>query len=169
MRSTISMNFAGVPFDIDFAREIKKLADAYSADAGAVALQKYGIRNLRSTQEVQAKLKAQGVHLSSLSKKERGGKTHEILDLRDQATGAAFSKLKTVELRICPDNRLRGEFVGYGAHTGRWSSRGVQLQNFARIIDKVSTDLTKVQSYDHLRQHLRLCIHAPEPYQFVWS
>lgn len=167
MRSTISMNFAGVPFDIDFAREIKKLADAYSSEAGATALMKYGIRNLRSTQEVQTKLKAQGVHLSSLSKKERGGKTHEILDLRDQATGAAFSKLKTVELRICPDNRLRGEFVGYGAHTGRWSSRGVQLQNFARIINEVSTDLTKVQSYDHLRQHLRLCIHAPEPYQFV--
>ena len=167
MQMTMQMNFNGVPFDMTLARNIKRMADAYAHEAGTIALNKYGIRNLRSTQEVQTALRSQGVILASLSKKERGGKSHEILDLRDQSTGAAFSKVDKAETRICPDGRLRGEFVGYGAHTGRWSSRGVQLQNFARILGKVSTDLSQVQSYDHLRQHLRLCVHAPKPYQFV--
>lgn len=167
MRMTIQMNVEGVPFDMDLAQRIKERADEYARKAGVIAREAYGITNLRSTKEVQQALTDAGVHLSSLSKKERNGKEHDILDLRDQATGAAFSKVETAKMRICPDNRLRGEFVGYGAHTGRWSSRGVQLQNFARILSKVSTDLSQVKSYDHLRQHLRLCIHAPKPYQFV--
>lgn len=167
MRFTFEMNFNGVPFDLRFAKEIKSKADAYAADAGEAARALYGITNLRSTQQVKDALADEGLALSSLNKKERNGVSHEILELRDRATGAAFSKIPTAEARICADGRLRGEFVGHGAHTGRWSSRGVQLQNFARILSPVSTDLTKVRDYDHLRQHLRLCIHAPKGYDFV--
>ena len=167
MQFTFAMNFEGVPFDLFFAKQIKHIADVYASEAGREAYEKYGVSNLRSVKQVQDALYKNGVFLTSLNKKERAGVEHPLLDLRDQASGAAFSKVKTAEERICYDNRLRGEFVGFGAHTGRWSSRGVQLQNFARILSEVSTDLSKVRSYDHLRQHLRLCIHAPKPYQFV--
>lgn len=167
MRFTFEMNFNGVPFDLSFAKQIRAMAERYASVAGEKAFREYGIKNLRSTKQVQDALYENGVILTSLNKKERAGVEHPILELRDQASGAAFSKIKTAEERICADGKLRGEFVGYGAHTGRWSSRGVQLQNFARILSEVSTDLTKVRNYDHLRQHLRLCIHAPKPYQFV--
>lgn len=167
MRMTFEMNFNGVPFDIDFAKRIKQKADEYSTRAGVIAQERYGIKNLRSVKQVKEALAREGMFMDSLNKKERMGKDHDILTLRDQASGAAFSKIKTAEERICPDNRLHGEFVGFGAHTGRWSSRGVQLQNFARILSNVSTDLTKVRDYSHLREHLRLSIYAPKPYQFV--
>lgn len=160
MKHTFEMNFNGVPFDIDFARRIKRMADQYASRAGKIAYKKYGIVNLRSTKQVQLALFQNGVTLPSLNKKERGGVTHEILELRDEATGSSFSKVQKAEERLCPDGRLHGEFVGFGAHTGRWSSRGVQLQNFAHGADDASTDLSKVRSYDHLRQHLRLCIFA---------
>lgn len=167
MRFTFEMNFNGVPFDVEFASKIKAMADKYAKDASDEAKLRFGIENLRSTQQVQDALRNEGLVFASLNKKEREGKTHSILELRDKATGAAFSKIPTAIERICPDQRLHGEFVGYGAHTGRWSSRGVQLQNFARILSSVSTDLTRVRDYDHLRQHLRLCIHANKGYKFV--
>lgn len=167
MQMTFEMNFTGVPFDMGLAYGIKRKADEWALEAGEEALREFGIKNLRSTPQVRDALAKNGVYLDSLNAKTRGGVTHKILELRDRATGTAFAKVKTATNRICSDGRLRGEFVGYGTHTGRWSSRGVQLQNFARIKSEVSTDLTKVRDYDHLRQHLRLCIHAPQPYKFV--
>ena len=167
MQVTFEMNMNGVPFDMEFARKIKARADEYSAQAGATARARYGVENLRSVPQVKAALEREGVYMQTLNAKGRNGVTHPILELRDQASGAAFAKIETAAKRICPDGRLHGEFVGYGAHTGRWSSRGTQLQNFARILSEVSLDLDKVQSYSHLRQHMRLCIYAPSPYWFV--
>lgn len=159
---TMEMNFNGVPFDAKLGAQIWNKAIGYEHRAGAIALEKYGIENLKSTQQVQKALMRAGVELPSLNKKERGGEEHEILELRDVATGAAFSKIPKALERRCPDGRLHGEFVGYGAHTGRWSSRGVQLQNWARILGDVSETLDPIESYDHLRQHMRLCLgHVP--------
>lgn len=166
MHITFEMNFNGCPFDVSFAKEIHKKSQEYSYKAGIEAKHKYDINNLRSPQQVQAALRLNGIHIDSLNKKTREETSHEILDLRDQASGAAFSKIPTAFKRMCPDNRLRGEFVGNGAHTGRWSSRGTQLQNWARILSKVSTDLSLVRDYDHLRQHMRLCLGYLPGYDF---
>lgn len=167
MRFTFRMNFNGFSFDMPLANRIKELSDGYARKAGLEALTEYGIANLRSVQQVKAALSRCGVEINSLNKKERGGVSHPILDLRDQATGAAFSKIETARAHLCDDGRIRGEFVGFGAHTGRWSSRGVQTQNFPRILSEVSDDLSHVRDYDHLRQHLRLCIHAPKGQMFT--
>lgn len=167
MQITFEMNFNGVPFDVEFAKEIYQLSQDYSERAGVIAQEKYSIDNLRSTKQVQLALMHEGIYLGSLNVKERGGVTHEILDLRDQATGTAFSKIPTALNRICPDGRLHGEFVGHGAHTGRWSSRGVQLQNFARIKSEVCDDLSLVRNYSHLRQHMRLTIGNLKDHKFT--
>jgi len=37
--------------------------------------------------------------------------------------------------RTSADGRLRGTLAYYGAHTGRWSARGAQLQNFPRATE----------------------------------
>lgn len=158
MRITFKMNFNGVPFDMKFANEILRLSKEYSDKATNEAKEKYAILNLRSTQQVKAELMRHGVYLESLNVKQRNGVEHEILELRDQCTGSAFSKIAKAHTRIMPDGRLRGEFVGNGAHTGRHSSKGVQMQNLSKIMHKVSDDLTKVENYAHLRSHMRLCV-----------
>lgn len=167
MRLTFDINYNGVPFDLNLGQRIKVIADDYANKAGLEVKERYGIANLRSVKQVQEALNREGVFLNSLNKKLRNGVEHRILELKDQASGASFSKINKAKKRICQDGRIRGEFVGYGAHTGRWSSRGVQLQNFARILSPVSPTLDNVRDYDHLRQHLRLCIYAPKPYKFV--
>lgn len=160
MQVTFEMNFNGYPFDVKLANRIYEVAKTYEKEAGDEALERFGITNLRSVPQVKKALIRENVYLDSLNKKERGGVEHPILDLRDQATGAAFSKIPTAIARLCHDGRLRGEFKGHGAHTGRWSAHGTQPQNFARILDpdKVCEDLSHVDSYSVLRQHLRLCI-----------
>lgn len=158
MHATFAMNFEGVPFDTTLAEKIWQMSRDYADEAGAEAKEKYDIDNLRSGKQVKLALMRNGIYLESLDVKKRGNITHPILDLRDKASGAAFSKIPTAFSRLCRDGRLHGELLGYGAHTGRWSSRGTQLHNWARIKSKVSTDLTYVESYDHLRQHMRLCL-----------
>jgi len=46
----------------------------------------------------------------------------------------AVAKFDSIEAMVCADSRLRGQFLYYGAGTGRWSSLGVQLQNLVRPV-----------------------------------
>lgn len=52
-----------------------------------------------------------------------------VLELRQELALVAAKKYTAALDRINPDHRLRGSFAFFGAHTGRWSGRGVQLQN----------------------------------------
>lgn len=68
--------------------------------------------------------------------------------------------------------RLRNQFVYYGAHTGRWSGRGVQPQNLTRTeTDKTSLKALleglPVNSLAALSTCIRPCIRAPKGYKLV--
>jgi DNA polymerase len=45
----------------------------------------------------------------------------------------AHRKFEAALRGASPDGRLRGQFVYCGAHTARWSSRGVQVHNLAKL------------------------------------
>src|SRR5579859_2804108 len=68
--------------------------------------------------------------------------------------------------------RLRNQFVYYGAHTGRWSARGVQPHNLTRIETdkdalKALLDGRPVNSLAALSTCVRPCIRAPHGYKLV--
>lgn len=55
-------------------------------------------------------------------------------ELRDIVAARATKKLDAIRDRVSADGRVRGCFRFYGAgHTGRFSSKGLQLQNLPRI------------------------------------
>lgn len=56
----------------------------------------------------------------------------EVLSLRLETSRAGLSKLLAMKRGACRDGRVRGGFLFYGAHTGRWSGQRVQPHNFAR-------------------------------------
>lgn len=56
----------------------------------------------------------------------------ELLQLRVEGGKASTKKLKKMMQVVCPDGRVRGGFLFYGAHTGRWSGKLIQPQNFTR-------------------------------------
>lgn len=55
----------------------------------------------------------------------------EVLRLRG-ASAKAF-KFETMLACCCRDGRVRGSLQYHGAHTGRWTGRGVQFQNMKRV------------------------------------
>ena len=61
------------------------------------------------------------------------------LQLRQLLSRSSLAKLDGLLLRTSPDERLRGSLVYAGAQrTGRWASRGVQLQNLPRGMGELS-------------------------------
>lgn len=65
----------------------------------------------------------------------------EVLTLKQRLGGSAYKKLESIQDRIGLDGRLRDQFLYHGAHTGRWSGRGVQLQNLYKTMKEVSDRL----------------------------
>ena len=55
------------------------------------------------------------------------------LELRQELALVASKKYSAALAGVSSDSRLRGQFRYFGAHTGRWSGRGVQLQNLPRL------------------------------------
>lgn len=63
-----------------------------------------------------------------------------VLELRQVIAETAVKKYGAARDMVCADGRVRGQFQFFGAHTGRWAGRGVQLQNLPREHFETSTD-----------------------------
>lgn len=59
-----------------------------------------------------------------------------VLGLYNIYNMKAVSKFTAMQKAVCGDGRLHGMFMYYGANTGRWSSKIVQLQNLFRPVIK---------------------------------
>jgi len=57
---------------------------------------------------------------------------HPLAAVRRAIASPAKGKLLAGLARVHADGRLRDTLVYYGAHTGRWSARGMQLHNMSR-------------------------------------
>jgi DNA polymerase len=74
-----------------------------------------------------------------------------VLEARLAKSRVTTSKLKKAVEACGSDGRLRDQLVYYGAHTGRWTSRGVQVHNLPRPnndLKDVSLLLQQVGSLD---------------------
>ncbi|HAR6215756.1 TPA: DNA polymerase [Staphylococcus pseudintermedius] len=93
------------------------------------------------------------------------GKAKQMLEIRLQMSKTSVKKYNKMHDMMCKDERVRGLFQFYGAGTGRWAGRGVQLQNLTKhyISDTeldIARDLIKKQAFDDL--DLLLDIHPQD-------
>lgn len=65
---------------------------------------------------------------------------HRALELRADLALTSSSKYATALTQICKDDRVRGQLAFFGAHTGRWAGRGIQLHNLPRHSFKLLVD-----------------------------
>lgn len=87
----------------------------------------------------------------------RTEKQLHILGLYQKVSYAAVKKIQTMLDCVCPDGRVRGVHMYYGAGTGRWSGRLLQPQNFKKtpkwmrdITDEVYSCLCRGCSAEYL-------------------
>jgi DNA polymerase len=65
--------------------------------------------------------------------KVQGDRAHPLLRLRRALASIVPGKLRAALERVSPDGMLRDSHFYMGAHTGRWSSKGMQHHNLPRI------------------------------------
>lgn len=135
------INDRGVRIDVPMA-QAAVLADADNkAAARSEVIELTGVDNPGSVQQLTAWFSSTGIDVTSLKKDTvtellAGELTlvqRRVLELRQElALASAPGKFKAAVAMACSDGRVRGTAKYYGAHTGRWSGRGIQLQNQPR-------------------------------------
>lgn len=144
----LDMNLRGFPVDIEAVHKASAFYDFFHSDlenrfkelSGGLAPsqvaavtkllnERYGcgLPNLQAPTIRDTLLEDEGLHPEA----------RELLEIRQETAKASIKKLQAFKDRTGPDGRARGGFLYYGAHTGRWSGRGIQPHNFPRGIKEL--------------------------------
>ena len=143
------INDRGILVDRVLVEEAIHCDEVYSQELRDKAIKLTGISNPNSPLQFRAWLESRGCMIDSLGKKQvaevmekmdddaKAGEgdpvVREALRIRQQISKSSIKKYMAADRFMCQDDRFRGGFQFYGAnHTGRWSGRGLQLQNLAR-------------------------------------
>ena len=120
---------SAIEFDVKNSAElIESMKDITSLD------------NPNSVSQLKTWLSDNGLDAESLGKKDveklvaeyKGTDIGKLLELRKMQAKSSIKKYYAMEEAKCSDDRVRGMFMFFGARTGRWISRTVQLQNLRR-------------------------------------
>lgn len=132
------INDRGIKVDVAMSSAAVAAAEDNRLEQTAELIGLTGVANPASTQQLMAWCGDNGLPLPNLQKATiddaltRTGlsDTHRrVLELRQDLALVASKKYIAALDRVNGDGRLRGAFQFFGAHTGRWAGRGVQLQN----------------------------------------
>ena len=92
--------------------------------------------NPNSVQQMKDWLADNGLETETLGKKQvtellktAPEPLRSVLVLRQQLAKSSVKKYQAMKATVCADGRVRGCFQFYGARTGRWAGRNIQLQN----------------------------------------
>ena len=141
----------GVPVDIDLAGRIATVEARYAREAEARAAA-YGVGGtlLRGAPALRIWCRERGVEMPDvtsasveavLASDSTPMAVRDVLQARLAVARVAGGKLASLIQRTGPgDSRYRGAAAYWGAHTGRWAGRGVQMQNFPRPIEGLDVD-----------------------------
>ncbi|MGI6256628.1 MAG: DNA polymerase [Anaerovoracaceae bacterium] len=130
------INDRGIGLDLDVVRH----AIAFDERSRGVLIEKLteltGLENPNSVQQLKGWLTQRGIDVDSLGKKqvkelmkEVPEDIKEVLLLRQKVAKSSVRKYQAMENAVCKDSRARGMTQFYGASTGRWAGRIIQLQN----------------------------------------
>ena len=137
------INRRGIPIDVEACRVAVNEVANMKAEANRRIEELSGgaVRTINQRAKFLAWLEGEGVKLPNLRAEtvrdalatgKITGEALEALSLRQEAGLNSLSKFSSLMDRTCDDGRARGSHLYFGAHTGRWSSRGVQFQNVPR-------------------------------------
>ena len=140
----LTINMRGVPVDLQHVRPILELVSERERDllrqfkkvvGGAVTgPRSYVALAAWVSQRIGAPVESldkANVELL-LGRADLAPDVRRALEIKKEIGKASVSKFAAMANRASADGRLRGMFAYYGAATGRWAGRGVQLHNLPR-------------------------------------
>jgi DNA polymerase len=162
------INDRGMRMDLDIARAATEVAKENNAELERQFIEITGIENPNSGPQVNAWLEEAEYPLpnlqaptiaDALTMPDLPDKVEKALELRQELALVAHRKFEAVLRGVSCDGRLRGQFMYHAAHTGRWTSRGVQVHNLPRLSfedkdpetgEKFYSDELEQNAIDHL-------------------
>lgn len=124
---------------------LRKLTKGYVASGSQVAKMKEWLEN----EGVYTRTLSADTVSRLLDDKTISCEASSLLQLRSELAKSSVAKFTAFTRQACADNRLRGMTRYYGAHTGRWSGVGVQLQNLPRGVVKGDWIDSAIRTIDH--------------------
>lgn len=133
------INDRGVLVDVELAEAAIEAGEQNRMEQELEIMNITGVENPGSVQQLlawleprtgQSDLRAETVE--ELLRRDLPADVRRVLELRQDLALTASKKYLVALEGSCSDERLRGQFKFFGAHTGRWSGRGMQLQNLPR-------------------------------------
>lgn len=132
------MNTRGILADVELAKDIIEMAKAHeerlteelkAITAGAIESisQVAKVAEFCGLPDVRSDTVAAALEAGNLESGVR-----RVLEIRQSLGRSSVAKYRGILDRACADGRIRGELLYHGASTGRWTGRGVQLQNLPR-------------------------------------
>ena len=138
------VNDRGVYFDRDLAEQLlvydEVNADVVCADVGARLGMLASEVRVKAMSQKQFKEETGSVNAQKATVLTMD---HPLAQARLALASIASGKLEAGLARVSDDNRLRDTLRYYGASTGRWSGRGMQLQNMPRPAKHFEDDWEK--------------------------
>ena len=130
------INDRGIAVDMTLVKNAIAIDEQSRQELTAKLQELTMLDNPNSVQQMKSWLADNGLETDTLGKKQVAEllKTapeplKSVLVLRQQLAKSSVKKYQAMENTVCADGRVRGCFQFYGARTGRWAGRNIQLQN----------------------------------------
>jgi len=135
------INNHGVRINKKFVDYIVDYAEEYSLIVATALKDISNLENTKSNKQIRDWIESiEGFEVSSIAKGEidnliskcKNPKTINFLNLYKQSNKTSIAKYQAMINGVCDDGVIKGLFQFYGARTGRWAGRRVQLHNLPR-------------------------------------
>jgi len=134
------VNDLGIEIDIELAAFAEEAAADNRMVQEIEISSLTGVDNPGSGPQMLVWLRAQRLDIGNMQKEtiekfllgDLSPTVRRVLEIRQELALVAAKKYTAALGHVSSDGRLRGQFRFFGAHTGRWSGRGVQLHNLPR-------------------------------------
>ena len=130
------INDRGLAVDMALVRSAISIDERSREELTAKLKELTMLDNPNSVQQMKDWLADNGLETETLGKKQvvellktAPEPLRSVLVLRQQLAKSSVKKYQAMEATVCADGRIRGCFQFYGARTGRWAGRNIQLQN----------------------------------------
>ena len=160
-RRDVLMNYYGVGVDLELVTGALAIQEESVQRLTNEAVALTGLENPNSPTQLLEWVNAQGIELKSIQKMdvqdalsgELPPKVRRALEIRQQLGKTSVKKYDAILTSVCKDERVRGISQFYGARTGRFSGRLVQMQNLPRNYLEPLEDvreIVKARNYETL-------------------
>lgn len=146
-------NDRGVGIDVEMAQSAVAMSESNKQKALDRMAEITDLPNPNSVSQLGGWLREQGLQVDSLNKAavedflgqdDLPADVREVLELRQHVALSSSAKYQAELDSVSSDGRIRGTLMYYGAHTGRFSGRRLQLQNLPS--EGIADDDTEVEA-----------------------